>query len=139
MFEGSKVVRLFENVWSLFHISSLSCLEKVISTLDNYFKNFIQLQNQSFRGALYKKIGQKVLLEISQNFTGKHPCQRTCNFTSLRPATLLKKSLWHRCFSVNFSENSKNTFFYRTTPMVASAINWCIELIGWWNISFWSN
>ena len=28
-----------------------------------------------------------------------------------RPATLLKKRLWHRCFPVNFSEISKNTFF----------------------------
>ena len=31
-------------------------------------------------------------------FTGKHLCQR------LRPATLLKKGLWRRCFPVNFTK-----------------------------------
>ena len=29
----------------------------------------------------------------------------------LRPATLLKNSLWHRCFAVNFCEISKNILF----------------------------
>ena len=36
------------------------------------------------------------------------------------PATLLKKRLWHRCFSVNFCEISKKTFCYRTHPVTAS-------------------
>ena len=29
----------------------------------------------------------------------------------LRPATLLRKRIWHRCFSLNFCETFKNTFF----------------------------
>ena len=29
----------------------------------------------------------------------------------LRPATLLRKRIWHRCFFVNFCEIFKNTFF----------------------------
>ena len=33
--------------------------------------------------------------------------------TGLRPATLLKKRLWHRCFSVNFAKFLKH-LFYRT-------------------------
>ena len=37
----------------------------------------------------------------------------------LRPATLLKKSLWHR--SCEFCEISKNIFFYRTTLVASSA------------------
>ena len=36
------------------------------------------------------------------------------------PATLLKKRLWHRCFSCEFCEIYKNTFFYRTTLVAAS-------------------
>ena len=45
-------------------------------------------------------------------FFNKVPC--------LRPATLLKKRLWHRCFPVNFCEISKNTYSYRTPPVAAS-------------------
>ena len=36
-------------------------------------------------------------------------------FTGLRPATLLKKRLWHRCFPVNFCKIFE-TVFYRTLP-----------------------
>ena len=39
---------------------------------------------------------------------------------NLRPATLLKKRLWHRCFPVNFFEISKNIFFTEHLWMSAS-------------------
>ena len=40
------------------------------------------------------------------NFTGKHLCQSFFfnKVPGLRTATLLKKRLWHRCFSVNFAK-----------------------------------
>ena len=38
----------------------------------------------------------------------------------LRPATLSKTSLSHRCFPINFFEISKNAFFYRT-PLAAAS------------------
>ena len=46
-------------------------------------------------------------------FIGKHLRQRLFfnKVAGLRPATLLKKNLWHRCFPVSFCEISKNTFF----------------------------
>ena len=46
---------------------------------------------------------KKVFLEILQ---GKHLCQGLFLNTvgGLRPATLLKKRLWHRCFPVNFAK-----------------------------------
>ena len=39
-------------------------------------------------------------------FTGKHLCQSLFfnKVAGLRPATLLKKRLWHRCFPVNFAK-----------------------------------
>ena len=49
---------------------------------------------------------EKFLKKFSK-FIGKHLCQ----------------SLRHRCFPVNFAKNFKNTFFYRTTPLVASLCN----------------
>ena len=49
---------------------------------------------------------EKVFLEISQN-SQENTCARVSFFNKvagLRPATLLKKRLWHRCFPVNFAK-----------------------------------
>ena len=42
-------------------------------------------------------------------FTGKHLCQ------SLRPATLLKKRLWHRCFPVKIWKFLRTLFLQYTS------------------------
>ena len=44
-------------------------------------------------------------------FTGKHLCQSLFfnKVAGLKPATLLKKRLWHKCFPVNFV--NKKPFF----------------------------
>ena len=64
-------------------------------------------------GALYKK---GVLRNVSK-LTGKHLCQSLfCNkVAGLRPATLLKKRLWHRCLPVNFEKFLRTPFF--RTPL----------------------
>ena len=53
-------------------------------------------------------------------FTGKHLCQSLFlnKVARLRPATLLKKRLWHRCFPV--CTISKDTIFQRA-PLVAAS------------------
>ena len=55
---------------------------------------------------------KKDVLTNFTKFTGKHLCQ--CLFfnkvAGLRPATLLKKRLWHRCFSVNFVKFLRKPF-----------------------------
>ena len=50
---------------------------------------------------------EKVFLEISQN-SQENTCARV-SFT--RPATLLKKRLWHRCFPVNFAKFLRTPLF----------------------------
>ena len=47
---------------------------------------------------------RKGVLRNFPKFTGKHLCQSLFlnKVAALRPATLLKKILWHRCFPVNF-------------------------------------
>ena len=46
---------------------------------------------------------KKGVLKNFTKFTGKHLCQSLFfNKVAGRPATLLKKRLWHRCFPVNF-------------------------------------
>ena len=56
---------------------------------------------------------EKVFLEISQN-SHKKACARVSSFskvTGQRPATLLKKRLWHRSFPVNFAKFLRAPFF----------------------------
>ena len=45
-------------------------------------------------------------------FTGKDLCQSLCfnKVTGLRPASLLKERLWHRCFPVNFAKFLRTSF-----------------------------
>ena len=54
------------------------------------------------------KIG---VLKNFAKFTGKHLCQSLFfnKVTGLRPSTLLKKRLCHRCFPVNFAKFFKTT------------------------------
>ena len=71
----------------------------------------VSIQKQSPRG----------VLKIFAKFTGKHLCQGLVfnKFASLRPATLFKKRLWHRCFPVNFAKFLR-TLSYRTALVAAS-------------------
>ena len=55
------------------------------------------------------------------NFS-KNNLEKTLCTLCLRPATSLKKRLWHRLFFCEFSKISKNTFSYRTPPVAAAVI-----------------
>ena len=62
---------------------------------------------------------RKGVLRHFAKFTGQQLCQRlfwpeACNF--------IKKEIWHRCFSVNFCEISKNTFFTEHLCATASIL-----------------
>ena len=55
---------------------------------------------------------EKDVLSNFTKFTGEHLCQ-SLHFNKvagLRPATLLKKRLWHRCFPVNFVKFLRTPF-----------------------------
>ena len=63
----------------------------------------------------------KGVLRNFTKFAGKHLCQSFFfNKVAGRPATLLKKRLWHKCFPVNFAKFLRTPFyrtpFYRTPP-----------------------
>ena len=55
----------------------------------------------------------KGVLRNFAKFTGKHLCQSFFfnKVADLRPATLLKKRLWHRCFTVIFVKFLRTPFF----------------------------
>ena len=54
---------------------------------------------------------KKVLLEISQKSQGNTLPEFLNKVAGLRPATLLKKRPWHRCFPVNFVKFLRTPFF----------------------------
>ena len=55
------------------------------------------------KGEFLKEFGKKGVVRNFAKFTGKPLC--------LRPATLLKKRIWHRGFPVNFVEFLRTSFF----------------------------
>ena len=62
---------------------------------------------------------EKVFLEISQN-SQEDTCVRVSfliklQASGLRPATLLKKRLWRRCFPVNFVKFLRTSFLQNTS------------------------
>ena len=60
---------------------------------------------------------KKAVLKNFANFTGKHLCESLFvnKVVGLRPATLLKKRLWHRRFPVNFAKFLQKPFLQKTS------------------------
>ena len=75
----------------------------------SFLKNFAKLT----RKHLYQRLFfRKVACNIFQNlFLNK--------VAGLRPATLLKKRLWHRCFPVNFAK-------FLRTPFLTEHLRWVL-------------
>ena len=70
------------------------------------------------KGSAVQKQSPRGVLSNFAKFTGKHKCQSPLfNKVVGRPATLLKKRLWHRCFPVNFAK-------FLRTPFVIEHLRW---------------
>ena len=71
-----------------------------------------------------------VVLKNFTKFTGKQLCQSLFfnNVADLRPAILLKRRFWHRCFPVSFVKFFI-TSFYRTPPDYCFYIK--LTLVNW--------
>ena len=66
-----------------------------------------------FRSSRPDMFCKKGVLENFAKFYGKHLCQSLFfnKVAALRPATLLKKRFWDRCFPVNFTKFLRTPFF----------------------------
>ena len=71
----------------------------------------------SYRSSHQRCSIKKSVLRNLTKFTGKHLCQRIFfnKIAGLRPLTLLKKRLWHRCFPVNFAKFLRTPFLQSTS------------------------
>ena len=67
----------------------------------------------NYRSSRPEVFCKKGVLKNFAKFTEKHLCQSLFfNIVAgLRPATILKKRLWHRCFPVNFVKFLRTSFF----------------------------
>ena len=68
---------------------------------------------------------KKGVLRNFTKFTGKHQCKSLIfnKVTGLRPATLLKTRLLHRCSPVNFVK-------FLRTPILTERLRWLLLIVG---------
>ena len=76
-----------------------------------------QLILSDFRGIRPEVFCKKGFLRNFAKFAGKHLCQSLFfnKIAGLRPATLLKKSIWHRCLPLNFAKFLRTPFLKNTS------------------------
>ena len=79
--------------------------------------SFYEDHNKELTEAATEVFYVKGVLRNFTKFTGKHLCQSLFfnKVAGLRPATLLKKRLWHRCFPVNFVKFLRTPFLQNTS------------------------
>ena len=76
-------------------------------------KHFLKVSKEAeYRSSRPEVFYKKGVLRNFAKFVGKHLCQSLFfnKVAGLRPATLLKKKLWHRCLPVNFEKFLRTPF-----------------------------
>ena len=73
----------------------------------------------TYRSSRLEVLCRKGVFKNFAKFTAKQNPESL--FPEPRPATFLKKRLWHRCFALNLAKFLRTFFFYRTLPVAASA------------------
>ena len=77
----------------------------------------------TFRSNHWRCSVRKGNLRNFTKFTGKRLCHR--------PASLLKKRLWHKCFPVNFAKFLKTRFLQNISGRLLLYISWVMTEISW--------
>ena len=80
----------------------------------------ISQQLYSFRSSHQRFSIKKCVLRSFAKFTGKHLCQSLLfnKVAGLKPATFIKKRLWHRCFPVNFANFPRAPFLQKKSGLL---------------------
>ena len=76
---------------------------------------------QKYGSSCLEVLRRKGFLRSFEKLTGKHLSQSLLfnKVAGLRPVTLIKKRLWHRCFPDNFSK-------FLRTPSVTEHLRWLL-------------
>ena len=91
----------------------------------------MKLRDAKLRSSCPEVFYKKDVLRNFAKFAGKHQCQTLIfnKVAGLRTATLLKKTLWHRCFLVNFSKFLRTPFLQNTSSFWIYFQNWLYDKI----------
>ena len=83
-----------------------------------------EIQYLIHRSSHQKSSLKKGVLRNFTKFTGNHLCQGLFfnKVAGLRPTTLLKIRLWHRCFPVNFAK-------FLRTPLLTEHLRWLLMVV----------
>ena len=98
------------------HSISLT-LSDFLSFDSHVFIFFVFCVSSNNRSNHWRCSVKKGVLRNFAKFIGKHLCKSFFfnKVAGLRPATLLKKRLWHRCFLVNFAKFLRTPFLQNTS------------------------
>ena len=107
-------------------------------TIANCCKRIIIFLLSSFVDFNWLLLSKMILVRVPR----KQAVGRMCSVKKVRPATLLKKSLWHSCFPVNFAKFLRAPFFKehlwwlllqeRDYDILFSAVGF-VEYLGGWH------
>ena len=109
--------------WNIqFSLLYKTALGSQLTSLAQYLA--MSLLGMQFRSSHRRRSVKKGVLRNFAKFTGKHLCQRLLfnKVAGLRPATLLKKSLLHKCFPVHFTKFLRTPFLQNTTGRLLLAV-----------------
>ena len=97
-------------------------------------KKFQQMRNLFSRSSSLEVFCKKGVPRNFAKFTWKHLRQSLFfnKVANLRPATLLKNRLWHRCFPVNFTK-------FLRTPFFTEHLRWLLLILDIRAMSIWSH
>ena len=110
MLQSLNTLNLFDTV-NLKQFSKRSCLLKSLSTVES--------TEAVAQRCCVKKCSQKFRKIYRKTPAPESLFYQNCRLR-LRPTTLLKERLWHRCFPVNFAKSLTTTFLKKTIPVAAS-------------------
>ena len=90
-----------------------------------YIDVFCNVKKDKFRSSYRRCSVRKGVPRNFAKFTGKNLCQSLFfNKVAGRPATLLKKRLWHRFFPVNLAKFLRTLFLQNTPGWLLLQIYW---------------
>ena len=101
-------------------------LAAVVCLLSKKVGSNYPLFQRYYRSSRLDVFCKKCVLRNFAKFTGKHLCQSVFfnKVAGLRPASLLKKKLWHRCFPVNFTKSVS-----LRTPFLTQRFWWLLLIL----------
>ena len=105
-------------------IESLCCfISRRSLSITHHLRLWTQSSQKQSRSSHRRCYLRKGFLRNFAKFTGKHLCQSLFfnKVAGLRPATVLKKRLWHTCFLVNFAKFLRTSFLRNTSGRLLSA------------------